>query len=149
MTFDLKGPALWSPEVPNLYTLRIKLESSNGEDLFSAETGIRDLRIRGDKFFLNGQPLVLRGVCRHDIWENQGHTLTLVQIEQDMRMIKDMGANFVRLVHYPHDRRVVEAANRIGLLVTEESGLVWVDFRKTQPGDHRSRSAKFGANRPA
>ena len=130
VTFELKGPALWSPEVPNLYTLRIKLESSNGEDLFSAETGIRDLRIRGDKFFLNGQPLVLRGVCRHDIWENQGHTLTLVQIEQDMRMIKNMGANFVRLVHYPHDRRVVEAANRIGLLVTEESGLVWVDFRK-------------------
>lgn len=130
VTFDVGGPVLWSPELPNLYTLKIKLESSNRADLFSAETGIRDLRIRGNKFFLNGQPLVLRGVCRHDIWENQGHTLTQAQIEQDMRMIKAMGANFVRLVHYPHDRRVVEVAGRIGLLVTEESGLVWVDFRK-------------------
>jgi beta-galactosidase len=128
--FDLKAPVLWSPELPNLYTLKIKLESSSGEDQFSSETGIRELKINGDKFFLNGQPLVLRGVCRHDIWENQGHTLTQAQIEQDMRMIKAMGANFVRLVHYPHDRRVVEAASRIGLLVTEESGLVWVDFRK-------------------
>src|SRR5262245_10565662 len=130
IAFDLNAPILWSPDLPNLYTLRIKLKSANGEDVFSDQTGIRDLKIRGERFSLNGQPLVLRGVCRHDIWENQGHTLTQAQIEQDMRMIKAMGANFVRLVHYPHDRRVVEAAARIGLLVTEESGLVWVDFRK-------------------
>jgi hypothetical protein len=130
LQWDLKSPVLWSPEVPNLYTLRIRLNSVRGQDVFSAETGIRDLKIRGNQFLLNGQPVVLRGVCRHDLWKDQGHTMSQAQIEQDLRMIKAMGANFVRLVHYPHDVRVVETAARLGLLVTEESGLVWVDFRK-------------------
>jgi hypothetical protein len=130
LSWNTNSPVFWSPEVPNLYQLRVTLDSPGGQDTFSAVTGYRKLEIRGNQFYLNGQRLILRGVCRHDIWKDQGHTLTLAQIEQDMQMIKAMGANFVRLVHYPHDRRVVEIADRIGLLVTEESGLVWVDFRK-------------------
>ncbi|MCZ2077673.1 MAG: hypothetical protein LC130_22040 [Bryobacterales bacterium] len=133
LPFDLPSPDLWSPDRPDVYEARVTLETAVGRHEFTAETGFRQLAIQGSDFLLNGERLVLRGVCRHDLWHNQGHTMRSEQIEQDLRMIKGMGANFVRLVHYPHDRRVVEWANRIGLFVAEESGLVWVDTRQLTP----------------
>ena len=128
LPFSVERPALWSPESPELYTLRVKVASEVGEHTFVAETGLRDLRIKGNQFLLNGEVLVLKGVARHDLWKDQGYTLTDAQIEQDMRLIKSMGANSIRLVHYPNDRRTVQAAARHGLLVSEEPGLYGVDF---------------------
>jgi Glycosyl hydrolases family 2, TIM barrel domain/Glycosyl hydrolases family 2 len=120
---------LWSPEEPSLYHLSVTLDSPGGKDTFATDTGFRSLVVRGNRFFLNGHPFVFKGVARHGLWENQGYTLTAEQIEGDFRMIKSMGANSVRLVHYPHDPREIEAAERFGILVTEESGLTWIDFR--------------------
>lgn len=131
--FEIQGPALWSPAKPNLYQLRVRFESADGIDEFTQPTGFRSVRVENSRFVLNGETLILRGVCRHDLWANQGHTLTQAQIDQDFEMIKSMGANFVRLVHYPHDPRVLATAARVGLLVTEESGLVWLQFRGANP----------------
>ena len=64
------------------------------------------------------------------MWKDQGFTLTRQQQEHDMRMIKAMGCNFVRLVHYPHDHRIVRLADEIGLLVSEEPGFWNMDFDK-------------------
>src|SRR5262249_11149278 len=120
VTIELKAPLVWSPEQPNLYGLVAQLKTDKGQDQFSCRTGFRDIVIHGRTFELNGQPLVLNGVCRHDMWKDQGFTLSREQMEQDMRMIKGLGCNFVRLVHYPHHRYVVELADELGLLVTEE-----------------------------
>jgi hypothetical protein len=127
--FEVVAPDLWSPEEPNLYELRARLRTEQGEDFWSCRTGFRDVAIRGNQFELNGQRLVLNGVCRHDMWKDQGFTLTRAQMAQDMRMIKALGANFVRLVHYPHHRHIVELADELGLLVTEEPGYWNMDFR--------------------
>jgi len=127
--FEVVAPDLWSPEEPNLYELRARLRTEQGEDFWSCRTGFRDVAIRGNQFELNGQRLVLSGVCRHDMWKDQGFTLTRAQMAQDMRMIKALGANFVRLVHYPHHRHIVELADELGLLVTEEPGDWNMDFR--------------------
>jgi hypothetical protein len=62
------------------------------------------------------------------MWKDQGFTLTRQQQAQDMGMIKGLGANFVRLVHYPHDRHIVELADELGLLVSEEPGYWGMDF---------------------
>jgi hypothetical protein len=124
---------LWSPDDPALYQLSVTLNSPKGQDTFSTETGFRSLIVQGNKFLLNGHPLVLKGVARHGLWANQGYTLTTEQIEQDFRLIKSMGANSVRLVHYPHAPREIEAAARLGVLVTQESGLTWIDFRHAPP----------------
>ena len=129
VTFELKAPLLWSPDQPNLYELVAQLKTDSGLDEFSCRTGFRDIAIRGRTFELNGQPLVLNGVCRHDMWKDQGFTLSREQMEQDMRMIKGLGCNFARLVHYPHHRYVVELADELGLLVTEEPGYWNMDFR--------------------
>ena len=126
--FDVKGVALWSPDDPNLYELKVRVKTAAGEDQWSYRTGFRELKTQGRDFMLNGKRLVLNGVCRHDMWKDQGFTLTRQQQEHDMRMIKAMGCNFVRLVHYPHDQRIVRLADEIGLLVSEEPGFWNMDF---------------------
>jgi hypothetical protein len=68
------------------------------------------------------------------MWKEQGFTLTRAQQDLDMRMIKMLGCNFVRLVHYPHDRRIVELSDEIGLLVSEEPGYWGMDFSKMDRG---------------
>jgi len=129
LTFELKAPLLWSPDEPNLYRLVAHLKTDSGMDRFDCRTGFRDFAIKGRTFELNGLPLVLNGVCRHDMWKDQGFTLTRDQMEQDMRMIKGLGCNFVRLVHYPHHRYIIDLADELGLLVTEEPGYWNMDFK--------------------
>jgi len=124
----LIGPALWSPESPDLYDVFVSLETSVVADEISFRTGFRQFRVAGNRFELNGHEILLNGVCRHDMWKEQGFTLTRDQMKHDMQAIKAMGFNFVRLVHYPHDRYVVELADQLGLLVTEEPGYWNVDF---------------------
>jgi hypothetical protein len=128
LAFELKDPILWSPEFPNLYELTATLKTSSGEDSWSCKTGFRDIRTQGRDFLLNGKRLILNGVCRHDLWLEEGFTLSRRQQEQDMQMIKSIGCNFIRLVHYPHDRHIIELADQIGLLVSEEPGFWQVDF---------------------
>jgi hypothetical protein len=130
---QLNSPMLWSPETPTLYDLTVELMKNGGVvDTVKEKVGFKDLTIKGNRFYLNGSPYFFKGVCRHDTWGEQGFTLTDEQIETDMQMIKDLGANFVRLVHYPHDVRVVGAADRIGLLVSEEPGLWWSDMQNPE-----------------
>jgi len=129
---DFQNPALWTPAEPNLYELKATLKTSDAEDSWSCRTGFRDIRTEGRKFLLNGERLVLNGVCRHDMWKEQGFTLTRAQQDEDMRMIKTLGCNFVRLVHYPHDRHIVELADELGLLVSEEPGYWGMDFNKME-----------------
>ncbi len=135
LSLDLKAPSLWSPEEPNLYTLRAELKTRSAQDRWSCRTGFREFKTQGRNFLLNGQRVVLNGVCRHDMWQNQGFTLSPSQQEKDMRMIKTMGANYVRLVHYPHDRRIVDLAEELGLLVSEEPGFWNMDFAKLPPSE--------------
>ena len=128
LELKVDSPVLWSPEQPNLYELRARLRTEGGEDEWLCRTGFREVVTRGPDFLLNGQRLVLNGVGRHDMWKEQGFTLTRGQMEQDMRMIKAMGANFIRQVHYPHHRYLVELADQYGLLISEEPGYWNMDF---------------------
>jgi hypothetical protein len=133
LAFEVQHPCLWSPNEPKLYELRVDLRSGAGEDTWRCRTGFRTIEIRASDFLLNGERLVLNGVCRHDMWKDQGFTQTRAQRQQDMRMIKDLGANFVRLVHYPHHRSIVELADELGLLVTEEPGYWGMNFKTMPP----------------
>jgi hypothetical protein len=134
LAFDVKDPALWSPEQPNLFELVAHVKTSSAEDQWSCQTGFRDIRAQGREFLLNGKKLVLNGVCRHDMWKDEGFTLTRRQQEQDMRMIKELGCNFIRLVHYPHDRNIVRLADQLGILVSEEPGFWNMDFSTMERG---------------
>ena len=135
IAFELKDPALWWPESPQLYELHARLKAGTGEDAWGCRTGFREVKTVGREFRLNGKKLILNGVCRHDMWKEQGFTLTRAQQEQDMRMIKGLGCNFIRLVHYPHDRHIVELADELGLLVSEEPGYWNMNFQTMPRGE--------------
>ena len=92
--FDIADPALWSPESPDLYDAVVSIESPTGTDQSSFRTGFREFRVKGTGFELNGNPITLDGVCRHDMWKDQGFTLTRQQMRQDMQAIQAMGANY-------------------------------------------------------
>jgi hypothetical protein len=127
---QVASPALWSPASPDLYEVALEIDTSKGTDEFSFRTGFRQFRVRETRFELNGELIQLTGVCRHDMWKDQGFTLTHEQMRHDMQAIKGMGLNFIRLVHYPHHRYIVELADELGILVTEEPGYWGVDFTK-------------------
>ena len=130
MSFQVNAPSLWSPDVPNLYQLRAMVRTAGGEHHWQCRTGFREVAIRSTRFELNGEPIALRGICRMELWKDQGFTMTQQQRAQDMAGIKKMGANFVRLQPFPHDRGIIDLADELGLLVSEEPGYWWADFRK-------------------
>ncbi|MBN2281075.1 MAG: DUF4982 domain-containing protein [Candidatus Marinimicrobia bacterium] len=114
----LKNPQLWSPDSPNLYSLEITLENS---DQLLQKFGYRWFEFK-DKgpFYLNGRRLLLRGTHRHEEWAGYGAAMPNELHRRDMEMIKDMGANFVRLAHYPQDPEIYKACDELGLLVWDE-----------------------------
>ncbi|MBQ7603913.1 MAG: hypothetical protein IJU75_03065 [Clostridia bacterium] len=128
--FSVASPRLWSPDDPELYKLTVELKNGDETiDSVSLDVGFKHFVHDGHNFYLNGRKFLLLGVCRHDLGSlEKGQTLTDSDIEKDLVMIKQLGCNFVRLVHYPHDKRVVDMCDRIGLLLSEESGLWWSDL---------------------
>lgn len=133
-TVTVRKPRLWSPDSPELYRLTVTLEKDGtAVDTFEQNIGFKSLVHDGKRFYLNGREFFILGVCRHDLGSlEKGHTLSDGDIEKDLIMIKQLGCNFVRLVHYPHDKRVIDMCDRIGLLVSEESGLWWSDLTKPE-----------------
>ena len=128
VSFDLDAPALWSPEAPNLYHLVARLKTEAGIDQWRCRTGFRDIAIKGRDFLLNGKRLVLNGICRMELWKDQGFTMTRQQMQQDMLGIKMLGCNFVRLQPFPHAREIIDLADELGLLLSEEPGYWWANF---------------------
>ncbi|MEO8334088.1 MAG: glycoside hydrolase family 2 TIM barrel-domain containing protein [bacterium] len=118
---EIQGPHLWSPEDPYLYTLRSELrDGATVIDRIDTPFGIRTIAFDGQGFRLNGKKYTLRGTNRHQDYAGLGSALSNDLHRRDMEIIKEMGANFVRLAHYPQDPAVLEAADRLGLLVWEE-----------------------------
>lgn len=121
----VRTPHLWSPDDPYLYRVHTDVVQ-NGRliDRVTNPLGFRWFRFTGTGFELNGQKLVLRGTNRHQDHERFGSALSNALHRQDLAMIKAMGANFLRLGHYPQDPEVLEAADAIGLLLWEEIPVV-------------------------
>ncbi len=123
---EIKDPRLWSPAEPNLYRVQTIIRE-NGKDLdeITNPLGFRWFRFdAAEGFFLNGKPLKLRGTNKHQDYKGLGNAVPDALMVRDMELIKENGFNFVRLGHYPHDPSVLEAADRLGLLIWEEIPIV-------------------------
>lgn len=107
---------------PYLYKLQACL-TKDGEiiDEVSCNCGIRTIFIDPDKgFFLNGESYPLRGVARHQDWKGIGNAISYEQMEQDMELIREIGANTVRLSHYQHDQYFYDLCDKYGMVVWAE-----------------------------
>ncbi|MEZ5427889.1 MAG: glycoside hydrolase family 2 TIM barrel-domain containing protein, partial [Pyrinomonadaceae bacterium] len=123
---QIRRPKLWSPEEPNLY--RVKTVIKSGEkvlDEIENPLGFRWLRFDAEEgFFLNGKYLKLRGTNKHQDYQGLGNAVPDELMVRDLEIIKDNGFNFLRLAHYPQDPAVLEAADRLGILIWEEIPIV-------------------------
>jgi len=125
LKFDLANvvdPKLWSPDSPNLYNFAASIEiNSSSVDRITNHFGIRWYEFDGQEgFFLNGSYLKLHGVNRHQDRYGYGNALPNELHREDVRIIKDIGANFLRLAHYQQDPVVLNMCDSLGLLVWEE-----------------------------
>lgn len=125
--FNIKNPVLWSPDSPVLYNIETSLYDSQGNllDQFIFKKGFRWFEIDKKRgFVLNGKPIKLIGVNRHQDYKNLGNALPDRLHLNDINLIKKMGSNFIRISHYPQDPAVLEACDEKGLLVWEEIPIV-------------------------
>lgn len=122
----IKNPKLWSPDQPYLYTVKSQLiEKGQVLDELSNPLGLRWFNFDPDQgFSLNGKKLVLKGTNRHQDRKDHGDALSSGDHYRDLKLIKDMGCNFLRLAHYPQAPEVLKLADQLGLLVWEEIPLV-------------------------
>lgn len=136
ITRSVEHVRLWSPDTPNLYELKVELlRGETVTDIYTTQVGFREFTCDRHRFLLNGKHIFLQGVCRHEMVGDCGHTVPEELIERDLRMIKETGCNYVRLVHYPQSKKVAEIADRIGLMVSEEPGLWWADTANPEVAD--------------
>ena len=120
-------PQLWCPENPKRYQVEVTLDNSTICD----SIGFRKIETRGKQILLNGKPIFLKGISIHEEKPNGGgrangtedaHTL--------LSWAKELGCNFVRLAHYPHNEYMVREAERIGLMVWSEIPCYWtIDWK--------------------
>ena len=113
---------LWSPETPKLYEVAI----STGTDRVADRIGFRSIEASGRTLLLNGRPLHLRGVSVHaEAPIRSGRVFSESDAATLLQWAKDLGCNFVRLPHYPHDEAMTRLADRMGLLVWAEIPVYW------------------------
>lgn len=115
------GPALWSPASPKLYEVVIRC----GEDVVRERIGFREIRSEGTRLLLNGQALFLKGICVHEDDVVLGKVSTEADVRRRFADAKALGANFLRLSHYPHHEHVARIADELGFLLWEEIPVYW------------------------
>ena len=143
----------WSPDTPVLHTLTVTLP--NG-DVTTVRFGLRHIEARGGAIWLNGEKIVLKGYNRHEWHPSGGPATSRLQMFEDVRLLKDLGCNFVRGSHYPQDQRFLDLCDELGLLVWEEN-LGWGQRERTFASakwhaDHRESlraMVRASANHPS
>ncbi|MGB8494320.1 MAG: glycoside hydrolase family 2 TIM barrel-domain containing protein [Candidatus Acidiferrum sp.] len=113
---------LWSPENPKLYTVEITSET----DQVIERIGFRSIEVRGTDILLNGKPVFLRGISLHEEAPTRpGRAWSDDDARTLLSWAKELGCNFVRLAHYPHNESMLRMADQMGLLVWGEVPVYW------------------------
>ncbi|HEX2851718.1 MAG TPA: glycoside hydrolase family 2 TIM barrel-domain containing protein [Opitutaceae bacterium] len=121
----VSAPAKWNAETPALYRLVLTLHDDKGAVVEAAGTnvGFRKIEIRNGQLLINGQPVRLRGVNRHEMDPDRGHAVTYEQMVRDITLMKQANINAVRGCHYPNDPRWNDLCDRYGLYMIDEADL--------------------------
>ena len=118
------GQRNWSAETPELYEVRLQLKRG-GQVLHEVRQkfGFRTVEVKaGDGVYLNGKKIKIKGVNRHCFWPDSGRTTSRELSVEDIKLIKEMNMNAVRMSHYPPDSHFLEECDRLGLYVLDELG---------------------------
>ncbi len=121
----IDAPKKWTAETPNLYTLVITTKDKSGEILeaVSCKIGFRTVEIKGGQLLVNGVPVLIKGVNRHEHDPYTGHIISEESMIKDIELMKKANINAVRLSHYPTMERWYELCNKYGLYLVDEANL--------------------------
>lgn len=120
---------LWSAEYPNLYPLSIELKDSGGKviEKYARKIGIREVTIKNGVLLVNGTPVKLAGVCRHDVYLSMGTAVNEDVWRKDLTLMKRANVNAVRTSHYPYGSGFYELCDEMGFYVIDELPYCWCD----------------------
>jgi beta-glucuronidase len=122
LSMPVRGLQAWTPEAPTMY----KVELQAGADAIHEEMGFKTIETRGTEILLNGKPIFLRGITIHaEAPLRGGRANTQQDMDTLLGWAKELGCNYVRLAHYPHDEKMTRTADRLGLLVWSEIPTYW------------------------
>lgn len=133
-------PELWSPENPKLYDVNI---SSGGDDV-SEKVGFRTISTKGNELLLNGKSIFCKGIAIHEetFGQNCGRAWNRDQSRQLLLAAKELGCNFVRLAHYPHNENMTRLADSLGIMVWSEIPVYWT-ISWTNPDTYRNAETQL------
>ena len=118
----VERPKLWSAEAPNLYHLRAVCTDKKGAtETIEQDFGFRTVRIEGRQLLVNGQPVLIKGADRHEMSATGGYVVSVDEMLEDIRIMKELNINTVRTSHYPNDPRWLDLCDRYGLYVIAEA----------------------------
>ncbi|MFT4176991.1 MAG: glycoside hydrolase family 2 TIM barrel-domain containing protein [Luteolibacter sp.] len=135
----VENPKLWTAETPNLYTLKITLSDGRSAlQTVQERIGLREVRIEGNVLLLNNVPIKLRGVNRHDETPETGRMPTEEGMRRDLELMRKANINFIRMAHYPPNRRLLELCDELGFYVMDEMPMGGGDKQMKDPAyyDH-------------
>lgn len=127
MVFDtfIEDPRKWSAEMPDLYTLLITLTDRQGQimERVSSKVGFRKVEIRNEQLLVNGVPVTIKGVNRHEHDMHSGKAIGEESMIRDIELMKQFNINAVRTSHYPNHPRWYEMCDRYGLYLVDEANI--------------------------
>jgi beta-glucuronidase len=130
---------LWSPAHPKLYDVVL----ASGADTAHDQIGFRTIEVQGANILLNGKPIFLRGINMHEEAPfREGRAFSSEDAQTSLGWVKDLGCNFVRFAHYPHNENEIRLADRMGLMVWSEIPVYW-DIDWTNPATLANAEAQL------
>ena len=122
---NVPSPHLWTAETPYLYTLKVRAKTAKGAVAESTAIpfGFRTVEIRASQLLVNGKPVLIKGVNRHELSPYYGYNVTEQEMLQDIRIFKKLNINAVRTCHYPDNPVWLDLCDRYGLYVVDEGNI--------------------------
>ncbi len=124
IVLGVENPAKWTAETPNLYGLKLTA-SKNGKPIESVplRVGFRKVEIKDSQLLVNGQPILIKGVNRHELDPDGGYVVSKDRMVQDLKIMKENNFNAIRTCHYPDDPYLYDLADKYGFYVVAEANL--------------------------
>lgn len=122
--FSVSNPLKWTAETPNLYTLYITLtDGGRVTEVIPQRVGFRKVEIKNSQLLVNGQPIYIKGVDRHELDPKGGYVISVERMIQDIKIMKRMNINAVRTCHYEDDPRWYDLCDEYGIYMTAETNI--------------------------
>lgn len=123
-SMSISNPLKWTAETPNLYTLIATLKDGNNvSEVIPFKVGFRKIELKNSQVLVNGQPVLFKGVNRHEMDPDRGYFVSRERMLQDIKIMKQFNINAVRTCHYPDNNLWYELCDQYGLYVVAEANV--------------------------